>query len=335
MRLNLFQRTQVHIFALFLLLLPFAPNVRGNTLSLEEYRSRLKDSVNLLQSREGDVQSEEIATLQEWFPPEFKVATRGGETIQVDGNTIRRWIKEARSSPDGRKQLLEYLRALSEQLMWGKTELPLTTSEWQKSRARLDEVYSAREFRHLQEKKPSAWRAYLGDLLSRLMEWLREHVGSIEGVSLRWIPYAVYGVLILAGIILMVWILRSSGSLGWRWKHRGTERASVSARTPEEVDWQTLRAESEKKAREGAFREAIRAFFVSVLMEGQVRGWWVYQREATNKEHFGRVEGPEERRKALRQMIDLYEEAWYGLREPKENAFHDCKDWLRQMEAAS
>jgi hypothetical protein len=334
MRLNLFQRTQVHIVSLFLLLLPLATNVWGNTLSLEEYRSRLRDSVNLLQSKEGDLQSEEIATLQEWFPPEFKVATTGGEVIQVDGNSIRRWITKARISPDGRKQLLEYLRALSEQLMWGKTELPLTTSEWQKSKARLDEVYSAKEFRHLREKKPSTWRTYLRDLLGQLMEWLREHVGSMEGVSLGWIPYAVYGVLILAGIILMVWILRSSGSLSWRWKQRETERASVSVRTPEGVDWQTLRAEAERKAREGVYREAIRAFFVSVLMEGQVRGWWVYQREATNKEHFGRVEGPEERRNALRQMIDVYEKAWYGLREPKEDAFHDCKNWLRQMEAA-
>jgi hypothetical protein len=334
MRPDLFRKTQTHIFCLFLLLLPLAKNVWGNTLSLEEYRSRIKDTENLLQSREGKLQSEEIAALQERFPPEFQVTNQGGVVIRVEGDTLRHWINEARNSPEGRKQLLEHLRALSEQLAWGTAELQLTTSEWRETRARLDDVYRAEEFQHLQEPKPPGWWTYLEGLLKRLMKWLREHMGSLEGVPLQWISYAVFGVLMLAGIIVMVWILRSSGSLGWRRRQRALEHASVSVRTPEK-DWQTLRAEAENKAQEGAFREAIRAFFVSVLMEGQVRGWWVYQKEATNREHFARVGGPEERRNALRQMIDLYEEAWYGLREPKEDAFRDCKNWLRRMEAGA
>jgi hypothetical protein len=334
MRVILFQRTPVFAFFVFLLLLPSATNVWGNSLSLEEYRSRVNDSVNLLQSREGSVQAGDTATLERWFPPEFSVTNARGEIIEVDGNTTRQWINKARISPDGRKELLEYLRALSEQLAWDKREFPMTTSEWPKSRESLDQVYRAREFRLLQETKPPAWWAYLKDLLMRLMEWLREHVGSIEGVRLRWIPYAVYGVLVLTGIILMGWILRSSGSLRWRWQQRKIERASVAMRSPE-VGWQTLRAEADRKAREGAFREAIRSFFVSVLMEGHGRGWWVYQREATNKEHFARVEGSEQRRNALRQLIDLYEEAWYGLGKPREDSFCKCKEWLSQMEAAS
>jgi hypothetical protein len=334
MRIKLFQRTQAYASFVFLLLLPSATNVWGNSLTLEEYRSRVKDGVNLLQSREGDVQGEEMATLEEWFPPEFSVTNARGEVIQVDGNTARQWINEARISPDGRKKLLEYLRALSEQLAWEKKEFPMTTSEWSKSRASLDQVYRAREFRPLQETKPPAWRAYLKDLLMQLMEWLRKHVGSIEGIRLRYIQYALYGVLVFTGIILMAWVLRSSGFLGWRWKRRKIKHASVAIRSPE-VGWQALRAEADRKAREGAFREAIRSFFVSVLMEGHGRGWWVYQREATNKEHFARVEGSEQRRNALRQLIDLYEEAWYGLGKPREESFRKCKEWLSQMEAPS
>jgi hypothetical protein len=334
MRIKLFQRTQAYASFVLLLLLPSATNVWGNSLSLEEYRSLVNDGVNLLQSREGDVQAEEIATLEGWFAPEFSVTRAKGEVIQVDGNTTRQWINKARISPDGRKKLLEYLRALSEQLAWEKREFPMTTSEWSKSKAALDQVYRAREFRRLQETKPPAWRAYLRDLLMELMEWLQEHVGSIEGFRLRWIQYALYGVLVLTGIILMAWILRTSGSFGWRWKQRRVKHAPLTIRSPE-LGWQTLRAEADRKAREGAFRQAIRSFFISVLMEGHARGWWVYQREATNKEHFARVEGSEQRRNALRQLIDLYEEAWYGLGKPREESFRKCKEWLSQMEAAS
>jgi hypothetical protein len=294
----------------------------------------VSDGVTLLQSGQGKVQKEETAKLEEWFPPELSVVNARGEVIQVDERTTRHWINEARVSPDGREKLLEYLKALSEQLGWDKKEIPMTASGWLKTRASLDQVYRAREFRLLQETKLPAWRAYLKDLMVRLMQWLREHMGSIRGIRLGWIPYALYGVLVFIGIILMGWVLRSSESLGWGRKQREIKQASVAMRSPGE-SWETLRAEADRKAREGAFREAIRSFFVSVLMEGHGRGWWVYEREATNKEHFARVEGSPERRNALRQLIDLYEEAWYGLGKPKEESFRKCKEWLSQMEAAS
>ena len=68
-------------------------------------------------------------------------------------------------------------------------------------------------------------------------------------------------------------------------------------------------------------------------MEGHERGWWVYRREATNREHLGRVEGSPERREALGKMIRVYENAWYGHGSPGKEAFLQCAEWLRLIEA--
>ncbi|MGD8383411.1 MAG: DUF4129 domain-containing protein, partial [Syntrophobacterales bacterium] len=94
------------------------------------------------------------------------------------------------------------------------------------------------------------------------------------------------------------------------------------------------REEAKKKAQEGAFREAIRSLFISVLMEGHQKGWWLYEPEATNREHLSRVEGQSERREALQRLIDRYELAWYGLRQPGMEEFRDCERWVQRLEGS-
>jgi hypothetical protein len=94
-----------------------------------------------------------------------------------------------------------------------------------------------------------------------------------------------------------------------------------------------LREESRSKGEEGAYREAVRLFFISVLMEGHERGWWVYRREATNREHLIGVEASKARREALGKMIQVYENAWYGHESPGKETLLQCGEWLRLMEA--
>ena len=133
---------------------------------------------------------------------------------------------------------------------------------------------------------------------------------------------------------MLIWIVRSSGPLGWRWKQSAVKKLSDGQESVSESDWGSWRLEAHRKAGEGAFREAIRAFFVSVLKEGAGRGWWMYQPATTNREHLAAVKGPEERRRALSDLIDLYEKTWYGLREPDQEAFSSCIEWFHRMEAA-
>ena len=162
------------------------------------------------------------------------------------------------------------------------------------------------------------------------MEWLISQSKGVN-VSGQWMEYVVYGVILGGVLLLVLWILRTLGPVGWRF--RDLKIKSDLERKASGMDWKALREESRHKGEKGAYREAIRLFFISVLVEGHGRGWWVYRREATNREHLSDVEGSKERREALGKMIQVYENAWYGHESPGKEALLQCAEWLRLMEA--
>jgi hypothetical protein len=323
---------------LFLLILFFLVSegmTLGAPLSLEEYQSRIRRSIEVLRFQERPFPEEDtLKAFEKEFPQDLEVCDHRGVPILIDAHTMSRWIEEARSSSEGRARLLKHLESLYEQISAPAGGHLFAEAEWEKSRLALEQVYRAGEFRHLHAAKPPARWDYIMRIIERIKTWIGEHIGSLEGISFTWAPYAFYGLLMVAGGWVLIWILRSSGPLGWRWKQSGVRKLSEGQESVSESDWGIWRSNAYRKAGEGAFREAIRAFFVSVLKEGAGRGWWTYQPVATNREHLAAVKGPEERRRALSDLIDLYEKTWYGLRESDQEAFSSCIEWLHRMEAA-
>jgi hypothetical protein len=305
-------------------------------LSLDEYLSRIGESVSLIESGEGTLSEAQGRLLRDRFPLRQDVSKGQGEVFRVDNRILQRWIDGAEGSPGGRGDLLAHLKTLSEHLSSRRGGLPSVGLFQDKGRQTLEEVYNRDEFRHLKATDASPWKAYLAELLQRVLAWLSEHAGFLKGMPLAWISYAVYGLLILAGLLVMVWIVRSADRPGWRWRRSGIREAQTQggeAASPA-VRWTDLRADADSRAERGDLREAVRLFFVSVLLEGHSKGWWEYRPEATNREHLAFLGGPEERRDAFRKLTDLYERTWYGVKNPDRKAFAACREWLRRMEAA-
>ena len=80
-------------------------------------------------------------------------------------------------------------------------------------------------------------------------------------------------------------------------------------------------------------REAIRALFLSVLMEGGRRGWWNYDPGATNREHLAAIREPVERRVAMRSLVSIHERTWYGMGPAGEKDYRASEEWVRRMGA--
>jgi hypothetical protein len=205
-------------------------------------------------------------------------------------------------------------------------------AKWEESRRRLDDVYRAKEFRHFQQAKVPLWPPFFRELFQRVMKWVGEHLGGVGSIPAEWALYVTYALLLLASFAVLIWILRSFGFVTWR--RRPSHIKGLPLPGPSEVDYHALREEALKRAMEGAFRDAIRSFFVSVLWEGHHRGWWRYAPEATNREHLASVKGPAERHEALGRLMDLYERVWYGQGHPGKESFQECQEWLRRMEVA-
>lgn len=316
-----------------LLLLPlafFCECSWGSALSLEEYRSCIQEALSRAEAGKAPLNSEESVFFDERFPPHLEVNTKSGEPVQVDNGQLLRLVKESRETEQGREALLAHLKALRSQISFVDQRLPLSEDRWSESHARLQKVFSAREFQDLEEAKDPAWMVFLSEVLKKVIDWLNRHSGAIQS-SGKWMEYVFYGVILGGVFLLVLWILRTLGPVGWRF--RDLKIKSGEERKASGMDWQALREESRHKGEKGEYREAIRLFFISVLREGHERGWWVYRREATNREHLRGVEGSTERREALGKMIQVYENAWYGHESPGKESFLQCAEWLRLMEA--
>jgi hypothetical protein len=305
-------------------------------ISLDEYLSLIRESIGLVESGDGSLSKPEARLLRDRFPLRQAVSKGEGKIFHVDNGVLHRWIQGAEDSASGRGDLLSHLKALSEHLFSQGGVLPSDELFREKGRRTLEDVYNRAEFRNLKATDASPWMRLLAELIQWIMAWLREHAGFLQGMPLSWIPYALYGLLILAGLMAMVWIVRSADWPGWRWRRLKTRVAETQGRgvAPSAARWTDLRAEADSKAERGDLREAVRLFFVSVLLEGHSKGWWDYRPETTNKEHLALLGGPEERRDALRHLIDLYERTWYGLRDPDRQEFAACREWQHRMEAA-
>jgi hypothetical protein len=317
-------RALLRVCSLFLLLFVFyCDRSWGSALSLDQYRSSIQNALSRVESEKGPLKPEESAFFDEKFPPHLDVNTKSGEPVQVDNGQLLRLVNESLETDQVREALISHLKALRSQISFVDQPIPLSEDRWSESRACLETVFSAKEFQNLEEVKDPAWMVYLKELLRKVMEWLGRQSGPITA-SGDWLEYVFYGVILGGVFLLVLWILRTLGPVGWRF--RDLKIKSGEDRKASGMDWQALREESRRKGEKGEYREAIRLFFISVLMEGHERGWWVYRREATNREHLGGVEGNTERREALGKMIQVYESAWYGHESTGKEALLQCAE---------
>jgi hypothetical protein len=324
-------RTLFRVGCLLLLLLASTRSPSwGSPLSLEAYRSSIREALSRVESEKGVLNSETSDFLEERFPPSLDVKTKSGEPVQVDNSVLLRLMQESRETDQGREALIAHLKALGNQISFVDKPIPLSEERWSESHACLEQVFNAKEFQDLEEVKDPPWMTYLVELLKKATEWLQRHRAGIN-VTGHWLEYVLYG-LILAGVFLLGWwILRSLGPVGWRF--RDLKIKADSEKKASGMDWRRLRAKSRHEGERGEYRAAIRLFFISVLIEGHERGWWVYRREATNREHLSGVKGSTIRRDALGKMIQAYENAWYGHESPGKEALLHCGEWLHLIEA--
>jgi len=315
---------------LLLLLLPFfCDSSWGSPLSLEKYRSSIREALSRVESEKGPLKPEEAAFLEDHFPPHLDVNTKSGEPVPVDNGSLLRLVKEGQESEQGREALIAHLKALGNQISFVDKPTPLSEDRWAESRASLEKVFSAKEFQDLEEAKVPAWISFLNELWRKAWEWLLRHGSAIQRAA-GWMEYVFYGVILSAVLLLALWIVRRFGPVSRR--VRDVRIKSGQERKASGMDWRALRDESHHQGEKGEYRGAIRLFFISVLMEGHERGWWVYRREATNREHLSVVEASAERRDALGKMVQVYENVWYGHESPGKETLLQCEEWLRLIE---
>ena len=321
----------------FLVLVPalffFQDPASGSSISFDEYRSRLQQALESVRSGQGAMKSEEVTGLKDLFPPGLHVRTGKGPEVRLNREDLIGRMEEAGQSSEASEALARHIESVIRQVDRDRAIIAWADDQWQQSRDKLHAIYQLNEFQGLKERGAPPWLASLIELFEKLKRWLGAAFKAIEGkVPGQWVAYVFYGFLLLAAGFLIFRIVRNFGPAGWM--RRGSSVTSISLAKQVEADWKGWRQEAMEKASGGAFREAIRFYFVSVLLEGHHHGWWRYNPEATNREHLARVGGPMARQDALKELIALYEKVWYGQEAAGPESFRHCSVWLKRMEAA-
>jgi hypothetical protein len=317
------------LLALELCLLNHGP-LWAQPISREEYVHRVREGIELLNRGEEGLTSHEETWLASRLPRGLEIQEPDGDLISVDQTDLLRWTDDARASSEGRSHLIAYLQALEEQI---SSPIPRTMPpgmSWKHCEGVLDEVYRDPQFRYLREWTPPFWAAFFDKVLRAIGRWLRAVLPSMSATHWKWVQAVAYGIVLLSGAALLWWIFRlvRPGDS----KRAPSPPVPIVSPSEPDLDWTRWRRRARQKAQKGAFREAIRCLFVSILMEGQHRGWWLYQPEATNGEHLERMQAPNRRRDAFRQLMTQYEKAWYGMRHAGKEQFADCESLVRRME---
>ncbi len=312
-------------------------NGDGNaeTISSQEYRTRIQKAIECFKTQEGEILPAEESWLKETFPEELYVQDKNGETILLNCRDIFLWTDKSEETEQNREQFIIHLRTLHQQLSVTLECQEEITQNWDQRQKALHEIYRLKEFRHLKKKKKPFWTKYIEDALGALGKWIKDNIGVLDNIStdLELALYIFYGVVLALSIAIILWIARLFGWSGWQTKELKAQIRSL--KQDKKLDWAAWREEAQKRAAEGTFREAIRSFFVSVLMQGHEQGWWIYEPEATNREHMTRMGSRSDKHDALKGLIDIYERAWYGMGNPGRDEFQACEQCLHQLEAAS
>jgi len=305
----------------------------ANSLSLEEYLHRLQETASSLERGTGEIDPEESEWLRERLPQGLRVRDAKGGEVEVNPNALFGKDGEALRADKARERLIAHLNALKGQIPHPAEGKYSETEDWEGSRETLHALYQTREFRHLIKDRSNPWMEFLLEKLRALNRWLEEHLSGLPRVGGGWMELLVYGLVISLIILIIWWVARAFGAVGWlRGSPRMTQAAGPGASDQDrQRDWSSWREEARRRAKEGAFREAIRCLFISVLLEGHQRGWWVHEAQATNREYLARLAGRPQKREPFQGLLGHYERAWYGLGQPKEEEFRACEACVLRM----
>ena len=89
----------------------------------------------------------------------------------------------------------------------------------------------------------------------------------------------------------------------------------------EAVTAASARQQAVELARAGDFRAAVRRLYLSTLLSLEDHGLLRYDRSLTNREMLARLRPDSPVRAGLAQVVDTFEQVWYGVQEPDRHTF--------------
>lgn len=244
--------------------------------------------------------------------------------VEVDGQT----------TPVDNGYLLQLLRAVEpdlekiESLLNSLLEAHQTYPEQVFSSADLDplhEILSRPEFMW-QEAAPNPVNDWLQQIWERINNWLNDILGDRSfniPLNQNWLMW-------IASFLLAVVLYFVFRTLLIDFT-RETRRTGEDGMGSETITSDTAFEKAQMLSRSGDYRSAVRYLYLSALLIMDERGVLQYDRSKTNREYLRSVSDSPELSEPLEEVIDVFDNVWYGYHSLEENSFKQYSDRVEEL----
>jgi hypothetical protein len=296
-----------------------SPPASQQSLTLNEYVAELDRCSTILNSSAGNPTA--LHDLRVSLPVEWKVSV-GDASYSVPTDWLTGPLAEIEKNPSasgdalaGLRQKLDTYREAARAL-----ETPAAPQNLAQSRARLNAILSAREFRG--QEGPS----WLDALKARIWSWIFRHLERLFGGLGRAKSIGnivAWTVIILACLLLLFWTVR--------FLMRGGPRSEMdlSGATPLNRDWHRWLRDARDAAARGDYRAAIHAAYWAAIVRMEETNSLPEDRSRTPRESLRLIRKESAEYAPLLQLTRRFELVWYGYRSATDA---DWSDAVQQLE---
>lgn len=252
-----------------------------------------------------------------------QVQLEDGTLLTVDNSALIQALQS------GNKARLSTIKSMVESLLEAHRQQPkeLFTSADLKT---LQKVLADPRFQW-QEEQENPISKWLNEQWMRFMRWLSGLFGNPEpatdapsvSVSLDIIPI----LMTLMLVVVLAYVFRSF-FFDLVNESRLAEEDDANS---EPITAEQAFARAQSLSRGGDYRSAVRYLYLSSLLLLDERGMLRYDRSKTNREYLRSVSGQPELAEPLREVIDVFDNTWYGYHTLDEDSFKHYSDRVEEL----
>jgi hypothetical protein len=289
------------------------------TLTLQEYISELDRCLSALNA--SPLNADALHELRLTLPASWTV-TAGKTRYSVGTEWLTGALAQIERNPSASGEILTQTRQRLETYRESAQAMqtPMAPEELAQSRARLNAILSAREFRG--QHGPS----WLDVLKARIWSWIIRQLERLLGRlgGSRTIGNIVaWTVIVLACVVLLFWTVRFLMRSGTR------SEMDLSGAVPVSQDWHRWLRDARAAAAQGDYRAAIHAAYWAAIVRMEETKSLPEDRSRTPRESLRLIQKQSADYAPLLRLTERFELVWYGYRSATDA---DWSDAMQQLE---
>lgn len=288
---------------------------QASPLTEEKYWGLIQESRAIVARLENESEEKTLQELDQ-LAARWEAVTE----VDVDGKRIpldqQYLVEMLRANPPDLKKLDETLASLLRSRLGAPTDAftPFDLTP-------LAEILARPEFQWA-ETAPNPASDWLNRILAEINRWLNEILGFTFDVAGSDVVSIIMAILLAVVFVFIARTLFSDFLNEAQLKESGEEEPLTS---------EAALAKAQQLSRGGDYRAAVRYLYLSTLLILDERGIMRYDRSKTNREYLRGVANSPELSKPLGEVIDVFDNVWYGNHALEEESFNHYSKRVEEL----